>query len=158
MDLLTLLGLLLAVSAITVGAILKGAGAAALVSLAALMIVLVGTVAAICVQTPLPTLRRALGMLPWVLRPPGVAGEAVIERIVGSRALGPRSFRSRNTRTGRASTWPGPNERAQGSDAAGARQGNIVAAQQKRTDCGPRSGCVIAPQHPPRCPWTRPSS
>ncbi|MFM7706691.1 MAG: flagellar motor protein, partial [Gammaproteobacteria bacterium] len=69
--------------AITVGAILKGAGAAALVSLAALMIVLVGTVAAICVQTPLPTLRRALGMLPWVLRPPGVAGEAVIERIVG---------------------------------------------------------------------------
>jgi chemotaxis protein MotA len=82
MDPLTLLGLLLALSAVVAGAILKGAGAAALVSLAALMIVLVGTIAAICVQTPLATLRRALGMLPWILRPPGLAGEAIIERIV----------------------------------------------------------------------------
>jgi chemotaxis protein MotA len=82
MDLLTLAGLLLALVAVVVGAILKGAGAAALVSLAALMIVLVGTVAAICVQTPLATLRRAIGMLPWIVRPPGIAGEAVIDRIV----------------------------------------------------------------------------
>jgi len=82
MDLLTVAGLLLALVAVVVGAILKGAGAAALVSLAALMIVLVGTVAAICVQTPLATLRRAIGMLPWIVRPPGIAGQAVIDRIV----------------------------------------------------------------------------
>lgn len=82
MDLLTLAGLLLALVAVVVGAILKGAGAAALLSLAALMIVLVGTVAAICVQTPLATLRRAIGMLPWVVRPPDGGGDAVIARIV----------------------------------------------------------------------------
>ena len=83
MDLLTLLGMLLAVVAVVAGAILKGAGAAALVSLAALLIVLLGTTASICVQTPLATLRRALAMLPWIVRPPGLAVDAVIERIVG---------------------------------------------------------------------------
>jgi chemotaxis protein MotA len=52
MDLLTLLGMLLAVVAVVAGAILKGAGAAALVSLAALLIVLLGTTASICVRSP----------------------------------------------------------------------------------------------------------
>ena len=42
------------------GAILKGAGLHALVSAAAFMIVIVGTVAAICVQTPMEVMRRAL--------------------------------------------------------------------------------------------------
>ena len=37
-----------------VGAVLKGAGLHALLSAAAFMIVVVGTIAAICVQTPLP--------------------------------------------------------------------------------------------------------
>lgn len=83
MDRLTLFGVLLALVSIVVGAILKGAGAAALVSAAALLIVLVGTVAAICVQTPLVTLRRALRMLPWVIKPPAVADDSVIEQLVG---------------------------------------------------------------------------
>lgn len=82
MDLLTLLGLALAVVAIVVGSILKGAGVAALVSLAAFMIVLVGTVAAILVQTPAATLRRAIGMLPSILRPAPDGGQAAIDRIV----------------------------------------------------------------------------
>ena len=53
MDILSLIGLVLAACAILVGAVLKGAGIQALLSAAAFMIVVVGTIAAICVQTPL---------------------------------------------------------------------------------------------------------
>ena len=70
MDVLSITGLLLAAVAIILGAILKGAGIHALVSAAAFMIVVVGTVAAICVQTPMKVMKRALAMLPWILRPP----------------------------------------------------------------------------------------
>jgi chemotaxis protein MotA len=70
MDMMSITGLLLAAVAIILGAILKGAGVHALLSAAAFMIVVVGTVAAICVQTPMQVMKRALAMLPWILRPP----------------------------------------------------------------------------------------
>ena len=82
MDRLTVLGLLLAVVAVVVGSILKGAGVAALLSLAAFVIVLVGTVAAILVQTPADTLRRALRMLPSILRPAPVGDQRAIDQLV----------------------------------------------------------------------------
>jgi chemotaxis protein MotA len=83
MDRLTLLGLLLAVVAVVVGSIVKGAGVAALLSLAALLIVLVGTFAAVLVQTPEPTLRRAISMSSWMLHPPPSVDESVISTLVG---------------------------------------------------------------------------
>jgi chemotaxis protein MotA len=46
------------------------------------MIVMVGTLAAICVQTPLEVMRRALVMLPWVFRPPTRTPEAQIRKLV----------------------------------------------------------------------------
>ena len=52
MDILSIIGVLLAGTAILAGAVLKGAGLHALLSWAAFMIVMVGTLAAICVQTP----------------------------------------------------------------------------------------------------------
>jgi len=52
MDLLSLIGVVLAFAAILVGAVLKGAGIHALLSSAAFMIVFMGTIAAIMVQTP----------------------------------------------------------------------------------------------------------
>lgn len=82
MDRLTVLGLLLAVVAVVVGSILKGAGVAALLSLAAFVIVLVGTVAAILVQTPEDTLRRALRMLPSILRPAPTGDQGAIDKLV----------------------------------------------------------------------------
>ena len=82
MDFLSILGIVLALCAVLVGAVLKGAGVMALVSAAAFMIVVVGTVAAILVQTPLPVMRRALGILPWVMRPPARDGHALIDKIV----------------------------------------------------------------------------
>ena len=82
MDILSIIGVVLALNAILVGAVLKGAGLMALVSAAAFMIVVVGTLAAIFIQTPLVVMRRALSIFPWVLRPPTLNGPQLIKRIV----------------------------------------------------------------------------
>ena len=82
MDILSLAGVLLAGVAIIAGAILKGAGVEALLSSAAFMIVVVGTMAATCLQTPLNVMRRAFVMLPWVFRPPARAPAAQIAKLV----------------------------------------------------------------------------
>ena len=82
MDILSIIGLVLALNAILVGAVLKGAGLMALVSAAAFMIVIVGTAAAICIQTPLPVMQRALRIFPWVMRPPTRDGQFLITKIV----------------------------------------------------------------------------
>jgi chemotaxis protein MotA len=82
LDILSIVGLVLALNAILVGAVLKGAGLMALVSAAAFMIVVVGTVAAIFIQTPLPVMRRALKIFPWVMRPPASNGSQLITKIV----------------------------------------------------------------------------
>ncbi len=82
MDILSILGLVLALNAVLVGAVLKGAGLMALVSAAAFMIVVVGTAAAIFIQTPMAVMRRALHMLPWIMRPPVRDGRLLIAKIV----------------------------------------------------------------------------
>jgi chemotaxis protein MotA len=81
-DILSIVGLLLALVAVMLGAVLKGAGLHALVSAAAFMIVVVGTIAAICVQTPMEVMRRALSMFPWIIRPPQHAPATVIKKII----------------------------------------------------------------------------
>ena len=87
MDILSIIGVLLAGTAIIAGAVLKGAGLHALLSWAAFMIVMVGTLAAICVQTPLDVMRRALVLLPWVFRPPARTPEAQIRKLVEWSAI-----------------------------------------------------------------------
>jgi chemotaxis protein MotA len=82
MDILSLIGLVLATVAILVGAVLKGAGIKALLSAAAFMIVVVGTIAAICVQTPLQVMKHAIRILPWVFKPPSVARSDLIKKMV----------------------------------------------------------------------------
>lgn len=81
-DVLTVIGLLLAVVAIVVGAILKGAGIKALGSRAAFMIVVVGTFAAIFVQTSLPVLQHAFKIAKWIVRPPVHDAESLIAKMV----------------------------------------------------------------------------
>ena len=68
--------------AVLVGAVLKGAGLMALVSAAAFMIVVVGTIAAICVQTPLSVMKHALKILPWIMRPPALEPEQLVRKMV----------------------------------------------------------------------------
>ena len=82
MDILSLTGLALGLLAVMVGAILKGAGLHALLSGAAFMIVVVGTVAAICVQTPMGVMRHALRILPWVMKPPPLDGDILVLKMV----------------------------------------------------------------------------
>ena len=82
MDILSIIGLILAIAALLVGAVLKGAGIHALMSSAAFTIVIVGTVAAICVQTPLPVMKHALRILPWIFRPPLIERATLIKRMV----------------------------------------------------------------------------
>jgi chemotaxis protein MotA len=81
-DILTLVGFVFAGLAVVVGSILKGAGLQSLVSGAAFMIVVVGTFAAIFVQTPLPVFKQAIARLKWVFKPPPRAPLALIESIV----------------------------------------------------------------------------
>lgn len=82
MDVLTLIGLILGFVAIVVGAIAKGAGFMALINTAAFLIVIVGTVAAILVHTPMKTFKKAFVILPWILKPPQVQGDKLIAQIV----------------------------------------------------------------------------
>ena len=82
MDILSILGLVLAACAILIGAILKGAGIQALASGAAFMIVIVGTIAAIFVQTPMTVMKRAIAILPWIFRPPAVQRAELITKMV----------------------------------------------------------------------------
>jgi chemotaxis protein MotA len=82
LDILSIVGLLLALVAVIVGAILKGAGIHALLSAAAFMIVVVGTLAAIFVQTPLPVMKHAMKIFPWVMKPPPLDGLSLIKKMV----------------------------------------------------------------------------
>ena len=82
MDILSIVGIILAMIAIIGGAILKGSSAGALVGSAAFVIVVLGTLAASLVQTPLPTFLRAWKIIVWVFMPPATNPNAVIEKIV----------------------------------------------------------------------------
>jgi chemotaxis protein MotA len=82
MDLLSIIGIVLAFVALLAGAVLKGAGLHSLVSGAALMIVVVGTFAAILIQTPGSVMQRAFRILPWVFRSPVPDARAIVTRMV----------------------------------------------------------------------------
>ena len=82
MDILSVVGFVLAMCAVLVGAVLKGAGIKALLSAAAFMIVFVGTIASIFIQTPLPVFKLALNRVSWIFKPPQVHAEALIQKII----------------------------------------------------------------------------
>jgi chemotaxis protein MotA len=82
MDILSVVGFILAMVAILVGAVLKGAGLKALLSAAAFMIVFVGTFASIFIQTPLPVFKLAMNRVSWIFRPPQMQAEALIQKII----------------------------------------------------------------------------
>ncbi|MDD3764649.1 MAG: flagellar motor protein [Nevskiales bacterium] len=82
MDKLSVIGVVLALFAIVGGSILKGAGVGGLVNPAAFVIVLVGTLAAIMLHTPMATFRHALKILRWAFKPPQHDPEQLISRVV----------------------------------------------------------------------------
>lgn len=90
MDLVSIIGTILAFAVIAVGTILKGSTLEALWNPAAFVIVFLGTIAALLVQTPGKVLKRAGGMLPMVYKPPRHQPADLISRIVGWSELSRR--------------------------------------------------------------------
>lgn len=82
MDMMTLGGLILALVALIVGSILKGAGLAGLVGGAAFMIVIVGTMAAVMSHTPGAVLKRGLKMGGWLFKPPHQSPAELVAKMV----------------------------------------------------------------------------
>jgi chemotaxis protein MotA len=82
LDILSVVGLILAVAALMVGAVLKGAGLAALWSSAAFVIVVMGTVASILIQTPIAVMLRALSIVRWVVSPPASQGAETLKQFL----------------------------------------------------------------------------
>lgn len=82
MDKLSVSGVVLALAALLGGSVLKGAGLSSLWSSAAFVIVILGTLASILLQTPMDTFKRALKIAKWVFQPPSQDRHAMIGKIV----------------------------------------------------------------------------
>lgn len=82
MDVLSIVGFLLALVALIGGSILKGSGVAALWGPAAFVIVIVGTLGSISVQTPMKTFKHGMKMARWIFKPPALDGHGLIAKIV----------------------------------------------------------------------------
>ncbi|PVZ13799.1 MULTISPECIES: flagellar motor protein [unclassified Pseudomonas] len=83
MDVLSLIGVILAFVAIIGGNFLEGGHLPSLANGPAALIVLGGTLAAALLQTPMGAFKRAVGILPWVFVPPRVDLASGIDRVVG---------------------------------------------------------------------------
>lgn len=83
MDVLSLVGILLALVAIIGGNFLEGGHASALLNGPAALIVVGGTLGAVLLQTPVSVFKRALSILRWIFFPPAIDLYGGIGRVVG---------------------------------------------------------------------------
>lgn len=83
MDILTLIGVLVALGAILGGNILEGGHTDSLLQLTAFVIVFGGTIGAILVQTQLAIFLHSLKIAKWVVIPPRLDVEAVVGKVIG---------------------------------------------------------------------------
>src|SRR5487761_556185 len=82
MDLLSIVGVILAFMSVTVTMALDGGNVLALVHFPAFLIVVGGTVGAILLQTPPRIFFRAFRMLPWVFFPPAYDSARLVDWIL----------------------------------------------------------------------------
>lgn len=82
MDILSLIGLVLGISAVVVGNYLDGGHFNALLNFSAAFIVLSGTFGAVFLETPFADLFRAMRLLIWVFFPPRIKLESGIKKMV----------------------------------------------------------------------------
>lgn len=83
MDILSIIGVIIALGAILGGNIMEGGHTSSLIQLTAFIIVGGGTVGAIMIQVPLATFMRAIKIASWVFKPPKQSPQEAIEKIVG---------------------------------------------------------------------------
>jgi len=81
MDMISVFGLILGVSAIVVGQLLEGGHVQSLVQPTALFIVVGGTVGAVMLQSPISVFLSGVRMAKWVFFPPRLSKDALMERI-----------------------------------------------------------------------------
>jgi len=82
MDILTVIGTILALIALVGGSVLKGAGLGALWNGAAFVIVIIGTFAAIFLHVPLAAFKHGLKISVWTLKPPANDRRTLLEQIL----------------------------------------------------------------------------
>jgi chemotaxis protein MotA len=82
MDFLTLIGVLLAFTAILLGNYLEGGAWHLLVNIPALVVVLGGSLGAAVMQTPAGGLKRALRLLVWALKPPVFSVPTTLKKVL----------------------------------------------------------------------------
>lgn len=83
MDVLSLIGVILAFVAILGGNYLEGGHAGALLNGPAALIVIGGTLGAAFLQAPMQVFKRAMGILRWIFFPPRIDLPGGINRVVG---------------------------------------------------------------------------
>lgn len=83
MDILSIIGVIVALGAILGGNIMEGGHTSSLIQLTAFIIVGGGTVGAIMIQVPLATFMRAMKIASWVFKSPKQSPREAIEKIVG---------------------------------------------------------------------------
>ncbi|MDR2638129.1 MAG: flagellar motor protein [Zoogloeaceae bacterium] len=82
MDKLSLIGLIIGIGAILGGQVLEGGHIASLAQPTALIIVFGGTLGAVLLQSPFTVFKRGVGMGAWILFPPPINHQGIIENIV----------------------------------------------------------------------------
>jgi chemotaxis protein MotA len=82
MDVLSIVGVIIALVAIIGGNFLEGGHLGMLANGPAAVIVIGGTIGAALLQTPMPCVRRALQIFPWVFIPPQIGFQSGINLIV----------------------------------------------------------------------------
>lgn len=83
MDLLSILGVLIALAAIIGGNLLEGGDVSALLNLPAALIVIGGTLGAIVLQNSGRVLKRSFKQIFWILLPPYVSLDEGMQKIIG---------------------------------------------------------------------------
>ncbi|HTH39846.1 MAG TPA: flagellar motor protein [Rhodocyclaceae bacterium] len=81
MDLISIFGLLLGITAIVGGQVLEGGHLSSLLQPTAFLIVVGGTFGAVLLQSPIRTVKKAFGMIGWILIPPVVDPKGLIEQL-----------------------------------------------------------------------------
>jgi len=82
MDILSIVGIVIALGAIIGGNILEGGHTDSLMQVTAFVIVAGGTLGAVMLQTELAVFTRSLKMSLWIFIPPKIAGAEAVEKIV----------------------------------------------------------------------------
>ncbi|MFT6388398.1 MAG: chemotaxis protein MotA [Cellvibrionaceae bacterium] len=81
MDILSILGIIVAFAALLGGNFLEGGSWQSLINLPAALIVFGGTIGAAMLQTPIKTLQHSLKLLTWVFNPPSVNFPSYIQKV-----------------------------------------------------------------------------